>query len=99
MGQLMLHNNLTRTNHLDLGTGNAIHGNVHWVVPRTVNKLFTGRAELLLRIQKALESDHTSTADEQRRFVITGIGGQGKSEICLKVADLMREKYVLFNAI
>ena len=62
------------------------------MVPRTVNELFTGRAELLLRIQKALYDDHPSDLSKQKRFVITGLGGQGKSEICLKVADLMRDK-------
>jgi hypothetical protein len=66
--------------------------NKHWCVPRSVNTLFTGRTDILQRI----ESDLTTTTDlgQQRRFVITGIGGQGKSEICLKVADLVRERYV-----
>jgi nucleoside-triphosphatase THEP1 len=36
----------------------------------------------------------TNSTKQQRRFVITGMGGQGKSEICLKVADLVRERYV-----
>jgi len=68
------------------------HGNQHWMVPRSVNNLFTGRAELLKQIQKALYIDHASPADGQKRFVITGMGGQGKSEISLKVANLMREE-------
>jgi len=45
-------------------------------------------------MQEVLHSNHTPDADKQRRFVITGLGGQGKSEICLKVANLMREKSV-----
>jgi adenylylsulfate kinase-like enzyme len=65
------------------------------MVPRPVNKLFTGRGELLLRMQKALRYDQTSSLDKQRTFVITGLGGQGKSEICLQVASQMREEYVL----
>ncbi|KAM3088918.1 hypothetical protein ACMFMG_000539 [Clarireedia jacksonii] len=69
------------------------HGNVHWVVPRTVNPLFTGRGELLRRIQKAICSDHTSSPNTQKRFVITGLGGQGKSEICLQVASHIREEF------
>jgi hypothetical protein len=63
-------------------------------MPRAVNNLFTGRTELLHRIQEALHSDYTSSTDEQKRFVITRIGGQGKSEICLKIATRMREEYV-----
>jgi adenylylsulfate kinase-like enzyme len=66
---------------------------VHWKVPGTINNLFTGRRELLLRIQKAIHCDQASNPDKQKRFVITGLGGQGKSEICLKVASQMREEY------
>ncbi|KAM3064647.1 hypothetical protein ACMFMF_011870 [Clarireedia jacksonii] len=69
------------------------HGNVHWVVPRTVNPLFTGRGELLRRIQKAIHNNYISPSDIQKRFVITGLGGQGKSEICLQVASQMREEF------
>ncbi|KAH9216666.1 P-loop containing nucleoside triphosphate hydrolase protein [Leptodontidium sp. 2 PMI_412] len=31
--------------------------------------------------------------NKQRRFVITGLGGQGKSEICIQVASRMREEF------
>lgn len=65
---------------------------MHWMVPRAVNGLFTGRAELLRQVQDAFHGDRISGAEEQNRFVITGLGGQGKSEVCLKVASLMREE-------
>ncbi|TVY71302.1 Protein SERAC1, partial [Lachnellula suecica] len=68
-------------------------GNVHWMVPRSTNTLFTGRDKLLLRIQKAIYCDPTSPPDKQKRFVITGMGGQGKSEICLKVASQMQKEF------
>lgn len=64
------------------------------MVPRTVNDLFTGRTELLDRIQDALRGDRTHCAEKQKRFVITGLGGLGKSEVCLKVANLIREECV-----
>lgn len=70
-------------------------GNVHWRVPRTPNSLFTGRIELLDRIQGALCVNEGADTKEQKRFVITGLGGQGKSEICLKVANSMREECVV----
>lgn len=44
-------------------------------------------------MQEALRHDGTSV-DKQKRFIITGLGGQGKSEVCLKFASLMREEYV-----
>ena len=69
------------------------------MVPRAVNDLFTGRAELLARIQQALHIDITSKPAKQRRFVITGLGGQGKSEVCLQVASFMQEEYVTCSRI
>lgn len=84
---------------LEFDAGANIHGNVHWMVPRAVNSLFTGRSDLLSRIQRALQSESVSAAQFQRRFVITGLGGQGKSEICLQSASLMKQKYVLPTAL
>jgi hypothetical protein len=73
----------------------GISTNVHWNVPRTVNSLFTGRTEILTKIQEALHHSHkTPSIEQQKRFVITGLGGQGKSEICLKIADLVRQQCV-----
>ncbi|TVY32372.1 Kinesin light chain [Lachnellula occidentalis] len=72
------------------GHDGATHGNIHWMVPRAINNLFTGRTKLLDRIQEAMRDNR---ANNQRRFVITGLGGQGKSELCLKVASLMREEF------
>lgn len=70
-------------------------GNTHWVVPRSANTLFTGRSEEIERIAKAI----TAPADFQRRFILTGMGGLGKSEICLKVASRVRDQYVLSSII
>jgi signal recognition particle GTPase len=68
---------------------------VHWLVPRMVNSLFTGRSEVVERMQSALRNRRSDTTKQQRVvIVITGIGGMGKSEVCLKVADLMREECV-----
>jgi hypothetical protein len=66
--------------------------NIHWMVFQSTNSLFTGRSELLGRIQNAFRLDENSTRTEQKRFVITGMGGQGKSEVCVKAASLMREE-------
>ncbi|KAH7401028.1 P-loop containing nucleoside triphosphate hydrolase protein [Phaeosphaeria sp. MPI-PUGE-AT-0046c] len=66
--------------------------NVHWMVPRSVNSLFIGRSELVQRIQNALRNNDLGKSS-QKRLVITGIGGIGKSEVCLQVADLMREDF------
>ena len=76
------------------GIGANILGNIHWIIPRASNSLFTGRSILLDRIRSVLQSESTCFAQTQRRFVITGLGGQGKSEICLQIASLMKHKYV-----
>ena len=69
------------------------------MIPRALNSLFTGRSDLLDRIQSALQGESIPIAQTQRRFVITGLGGQGKSEICLQIASLMRHKYVILIAL
>ncbi|EXJ96330.1 hypothetical protein A1O1_01456 [Capronia coronata CBS 617.96] len=65
--------------------------NVHWSVRRPVHTLFTGRdcilASLEDKIQKALVE---VTPTVQCRIVISGMGGQGKSEICLQLAQRLR---------
>jgi len=63
-------------------------GNVHWKVPRMINTLFTGRAKLLERIEHAVRKDIL----EPKILVITGMGGLGKSEICLRVVNDLRQE-------
>lgn len=63
------------------------------MVPRPVNSLFTGRSELVGRIKSALRNDSAGTT-QRKQLVITGMGGIGKSELCLRIADLMREECV-----
>ncbi|KAK6810867.1 hypothetical protein RU639_013582 [Aspergillus parasiticus] len=68
--------------------------NVHWCgVPRSVNVLFTGRRKILKQLKDALSPGKRKDAEQQNRFVITGPGGMGKSEICLRFADQMREAF------
>jgi len=72
--------------------------NVHWTVTRPTNSLFTGREEVLERAKSGLcDSSSTPSIKQQRRFIITGLGGQGKSELCLKIADMVRERCVCGN--
>jgi hypothetical protein len=66
--------------------------NVHWLVYQTANSLFTGRSELVDRIQHAFRLRGSTGTAVQTRLVITGMGGQGKSEVCVQVANLMREE-------
>ncbi|MCJ1347810.1 hypothetical protein MMC31_006039 [Peltigera leucophlebia] len=75
-----------------LGPPTYDSGNIIWLVPRIVNNLFTGRAETLTKIMNAVSSSRCT--QQQRRYIITGMGGQGKSEICLQIANTVRQKCV-----
>ncbi|KAF2008358.1 hypothetical protein BU24DRAFT_137851 [Aaosphaeria arxii CBS 175.79] len=62
------------------------------MVPRAVNNLFTGRSQLLQRIQSALHDDSASNS-RRKQLVITGLAGIGKSEVCLQVANTLRQDF------
>lgn len=58
---------------------------------------FTGRIDILQEMRERLcpESDN-SRQNEQKRFVISAMGGSGKSEVCLKFAHDNRERQAFF---
>lgn len=64
--------------------------NKHWLVSRSTNPYFTGRRGIINKIVKRLTSE--DAANEQLRLVLTGMGGEGKSEICLHVANIVRDR-------
>ncbi len=69
-------------------------GNVHWIVPKITNTLFTGREDILEKLDRSIgpQSDPLQMSQPQKRFVIIGDGGIGKSEICLKFANEHRQQ-------
>jgi Mrp family chromosome partitioning ATPase len=70
--------------------------NKHWMVYRNVNTKFTGREMLLQNIENALlHETHSEEPTRQKIYVITGMGGIGKSEICLKLANSMKKQLVV----
>ena len=68
-------------------------GNVHWIVPKITNTLFTGREDILEKLDRSIgpQSDLSQKNEHQKRFVIIGDGGIGKSEVCLKFANDHRQ--------
>lgn len=68
-------------------------GNLYWIMPRLARCLFIGRTELIERMKNTLIYDKVPQG-KQQRFVITGPGGQGKSETCIYFANQVREQYV-----
>ena len=69
-------------------------GNVHWMVPRNTNTLFIGRNDILKKLNGSLgpQSNSLQMSEHQKRFVIVGDGGIGKSEVCLKFANDHRQQ-------
>lgn len=66
--------------------------NIHWTIARPTNSYFTGRTEVIDKIvQVVQEALQNSPPSQQCRIVITGMGGQGKSEVCLQVANRVRQ--------
>ena len=65
---------------------------IHWTVTRPCNTLFTGREDILQElggiVRDAVIND---TVQRRCQIVITGMGGQGKSEICLQLAYRLRQ--------
>lgn len=72
----------------------APESHTHWTVPRNPNKLFTGREDIMdelgSTINQVLNSPPTV---EQCCIVISGLGGLGKSEICLQLAQKYRRDF------
>lgn len=61
------------------------------MVPRAANPLFTGRRDLLQELEDTIRDAIDCPWDRpQCCIVISGMGGQGKSEICLQLARKLR---------
>ncbi|KAG8627404.1 hypothetical protein KVT40_004887 [Elsinoe batatas] len=53
---------------------------------------FVGRTDISKKIEDKL-TEVGAGADSQCRIVITGQGGQGKSELCLQIANKLKDSY------
>lgn len=73
--------------------------NKHFYPPQALSSIFTGREDMSDLVGKTLlvDSDdslthHESPTRKQRRFIIYGIGGSGKTQFCCKFAEDHRDK-------
>lgn len=68
--------------------------NHHFDVPQSVSSIFTGRETLLKELQEKFIPDRKSFRDEeQRRTIIHGLGGSGKTQFCCKFAQDNRDSF------
>lgn len=69
--------------------------NIHYEVPHNVSSVYTGREDISQRLREiCLPSKRREIRGMQKRFVLFGLGGSGKTQVCLKFAQDHREKYV-----
>jgi hypothetical protein len=66
--------------------------NEFYIVPHTVNAYFTGRNDIRQRLSDSLIGDGYGSSRAQQRFVLYGLGGSGKTQMCLKFAQDHRQK-------
>ncbi|TVY88975.1 Protein SERAC1 [Lachnellula willkommii] len=66
--------------------------NEFYIVPHTVNPHFTGRNDIRQQLNEGLIEDGYGIARDQQRFVLYGLGGSGKTQMCLKFVQDHRDK-------
>ncbi|KAK4935621.1 hypothetical protein LTR10_023344 [Elasticomyces elasticus] len=67
--------------------------NQHFQVPHLLSPVFTGRDDDMQSLTAAFVPVPPSQRPHQRRFVLFGLGGSGKTQICLKHVQDQRERY------
>jgi hypothetical protein len=67
--------------------------NTHFDIPQSVSTIFTGREELLAELRRLFIPRPGMIRDHmQRRFVVHGLAGSGKTQFCSKFAQDNRER-------
>ena len=68
--------------------------NKHFTIPQTVSSIYTGRSRILLELKKAfIGSSDRSDLSAQKRLVIYGLGGSGKTQFSCKFAQDNRQSF------
>ncbi len=69
--------------------------NKFYEVPHNVSSIFTGRDDISGKLRaKCLPVELPNTQREHKVFVLYGLGGIGKTQVCLNFAQSHRERYV-----
>lgn len=62
--------------------------NEHFYTPQTVSSIYTGRVSDLDTLKRSVEaSTSTNQIHPQKRFVVFGLPGSGKTQFCCKFAS------------
>ena len=78
---------------LDQGTKGRKSKNQHFHVPHRVSSIFTGRDDVIRMLwHRIMNPTDDDASPQQRRFVLYGLGGSGKTQFCLKFVQDYRER-------
>lgn len=68
--------------------------NKYFDIPQSVSSYYVGRQGLLRQLRGAfIQPPGSAHGERQRRFVVQGISGSGKTQFCCKFADENRDRY------
>ena len=65
--------------------------NQHFDIPHNVDRFYTGRSSEAENLA-AWFFENGSNLPQQKRFVVYGVGGSGKTQFCCKFAEYYRER-------
>ena len=65
----------------------------HFYTPQTVSSIFTGRDSELEVLKKCLFMPSAGHLEVQKRFVVFGLAGSGKTQFCCKFAADNKQRY------
>ena len=66
----------------------------HFFTPQTVSSIFTGRESELEVLKKCLVTPSSAgPLEAQKRFVVFGLAGSGKTQFCCKFAADNKQRY------
>jgi hypothetical protein len=69
-----------------------VSANHHFDVPQSVSSIYTGRESQLHQLRRILVPRRGKASDQfQRRFIVQGLGGSGKTQFCCKFAEENRD--------
>ncbi|KAK5188831.1 hypothetical protein LTR47_011690 [Exophiala xenobiotica] len=71
----------------------SVSNNKYFELPHLLSPVFTGRDKDLTCLTTSFATRPPLKRQHQRRFVLFGLGGSGKTQICLKYLQDQRERY------
>ncbi len=67
--------------------------NKYFSIPQVVSSIFTGREDICQAVEETLLApEDLGSSRQQRRYIVYGIGGSGKTQFCSKFAQDHRER-------